>query len=218
MFSYAHVPWMRPAQKILDRGGALPAPETKLAMLKLVMETLTGRGYAYIGMDHFARESDELARARAAGTLQRNFQGYSTQAGCEIMGFGMSSVSQTPSGYRQNHKELGAYRAALERGEFPVGRGLEATEEDRRRQEIIMRIMCYLRLDFAEVSGRFGFDFAGRYAGELAKLEPLALDGLVEVTGKGLLVTEVGRLFLRNIAVCFDAYYEAGAKHHARAV
>ena len=218
VFSYAHVPWMKPAQKILDRGGALPAPETKLAMLKLVMETLTGSGYAYIGMDHFARETDELARARAAGTLQRNFQGYSTQAGGEIMGFGMSAVSQTPSGYRQNHKDLGKYRAALDRGEFPVARGLEATEEDRRRREIIMRIMCYLRLDFAELSGLFGFDFAGRYGGELAKMEPLALDGLVEVTGKGLLVTEAGRLFLRNIAVCFDAYHEAGAKHHARAV
>lgn len=218
VFSYAHVPWMKPAQKILDRDGALPGPEAKLALLKLVMETLTSRGYAYIGMDHFARGTDELARARDAGTLQRNFQGYSTRSGSEIMGFGLSAVSQTPSSYRQNHKVLEKYYAALDRGELPVSRGLEITAEDKRRQEVIMRIMCYLRLDFAELSGRFGFDFASRYADELALTGPLASDGLVEVSRLGLQVTDLGRLFLRNIATCFDAHFEAGARHHARAV
>ena len=162
-------------------------------------------------MDHFAKPDDELAVAQREKKLQRNFQGYSTRAGSEIMGFGLSAVSQTPSSYRQNHKVLEKYYAALDRGEIPVNRGLEITAEDKRRQEVIMRIMCYQRLDFAELSGRFGFDFASRYAEELGRTGPLASDGLVEVSGPGLLVTDLGRLFLRNIATCFDAHFEAGA-------
>ncbi len=218
VFSYAHVPWMKPAQKLLEREAALPSPETKLAMLKLITETLTSRGYVYIGMDHFARETDELAVAQAAGTLQRNFQGYSTRAGVEILAFGISAISQTPFSYRQNHKTLLPYYAALDRGEVPASRGLELSEEDARRREIIMRVMCHLRLDYAALSREFGADFATRYATELARLQPLANDGLVELSATGLKVTELGRLFLRNIAVCFDAYYAPESKRHSRTV
>lgn len=218
VFSYAHVPWMKPAQKILERESALPSPETKLAMLKLITETLTSRGYVYIGMDHFAKETDELAVAQAARTLQRNFQGYSTRAGTEILAFGISAISQTPHSYRQNHKTLEPYYAALDRGEVPALRGRELTEEDARRRELIMRVMCHLQLDYAALSREFGYDFAARYATELARLRPLADDGLVELTAEGLRVTELGRLFLRNIAVCFDAYYAPEAKRHSRTV
>ncbi len=218
VFSYAHVPWMKPAQKILEREAALPSPEIKLEMLKLTIETLTAHGYVYIGMDHFARATDELAVAQAAGTLQRNFQGYSTRAGVEIMAFGISAISQTPASYRQNHKTLGAYYAALDRGEAPVSRGLELTAEDARRRDLIMRLMCDLKLDYAALSRELGLDFAATYAPELARLLPLAADGLVELKPEGLRVTEAGRLFLRNIAVCFDAHFTAQSRQHARAV
>jgi len=218
VFSYAHVPWMKPAQKILERDSALPSPSTKLAMLKLITETLTSSGYVYIGMDHFARENDELALAQAAGTLQRNFQGYSTRAGAEILALGISAISQTPYSYRQNHKSLAPYYAALDRGEVPAARGRELTVEDAHRREIIMRLMCDLRLDFAALSRAHGGDFAADYAAELARLAPLAEDGLVELTTGGLRVTDIGRLFLRNIALCFDAYHVPDSGRHSRTV
>jgi len=217
IFSYAHVPWMKPAQRILERR-QLPAPEVKLGMFKRAVETLTAGGYHYIGLDHFARPDEELSRAQAAGTLQRNFQGYSTRAGAEVMGFGMSSIAQTPASYRQNHKELERYYAALDAGVVPVARGLELTDEDQRRREIIMRLMCRLRLDFAELSRDLACDFPSIYATQLARLGPLAVDGLVRFTREGVEVTDPGRLFLRNLAVCFDAYHAADSLRHARAV
>ena len=219
VFSYAHVPWMKPAQKILEREAALPSPETKLEMLKLTIETLTARGYVYIGMDHFAKADDELAVAQAAGTLQRNFQGYSTRAGVEIMAFGISAISQTPHSYRQNTKSLDAYYAALDRGQLPATRGLELDPVDVRRREVIMRLMCDLKLDYAALSQQLGLDFETDYAAELALLRPLAADGLVVLGAGGLRVTQAGRLFLRNIAACFDAYHAADTpRRHARAV
>ncbi len=218
VFSYAHVPWMKPAQKILEREAALPSPATKLEMLKLTIETLTTRGYVYIGMDHFARATDELARAQAAGSLQRNFQGYSTRAGVEIMAFGISAISQTPASYRQNYKNLDAYYTALNRSEVPVIRGIELTPEDIRRREIIMRVMCDGQLDYAALSREFGVDFAKAYAPELARLRPLATDGLVELAPDALRVTGAGRLFMRNVAVCFDAHFTPEPRQHAPAV
>ncbi len=218
VFSYAHVPWMKPAQKILEREAALPSPDTKLAMLKLITETLTSRGYVYVGMDHFAKATDELAVAQAARTLQRNFQGYSTRAGVEILAFGISSISQTPYSYRQNHKTLAPYYASLDRGEAPIIRGRELSAEDHQRREIIMRVMCHLQLDYAALSREFSCDFASRYATELSRLQPLADDGLVVLQPTGFSVTDLGRLFLRNIAVCFDAYYSAESKRHSRTV
>ena len=218
VFSYAHVPWMKPAQKILEREAALPPPEAKLAMLKLITETLTSRGYVYIGMDHFVRADDELARAQRARTLQRNFQGYSTRAGAEILAFGLSAISQTPHSYRQNHKTLTGYYAALDRNVLPVARGRELSEEDHRRREIIMRLMCHLSLDYAALSREFGFSFTERYTAEIARLQPLANDGLITVMSHGFEVTDLGRLFLRNIAVCFDFYYVTDSKRHSRTV
>lgn len=218
VFSYAHVPWIKPAQKILERESALPPPEAKFAMLKLITETLTNRGYVYVGMDHFARVNDELAVAQAEGTLQRNFQGYSTRAGAEILAFGVSAISQTPFSYRQNHKTLPAYCAALDRGEVPVARGRELSAEDHERRDIIMRLMCDLQLDYAALSAGLGGEFTHRFASELARLQPLADDGLVELHATGMRVTDQGRLFLRNIAMCFDAYFTAQAGQHARTV
>jgi oxygen-independent coproporphyrinogen III oxidase len=206
IFSYAHVPWAKPAQKLLERDQALPGAETKLQMLKLMTTQLSAAGYHCIGMDHFARSDDELAEAQRAGTLQRNFQGYSCRAGVEIVGFGMSSISQTESSYRQNEKTLPAYYAAINAGQLPIARGCLLSPEDRLRRAAIMRLMCDLRLDFDDLSSRLGVDFATTFARELASLADLEADGLVERDAAGLTVTPLGRLLVRNIAMRFDAY------------
>jgi oxygen-independent coproporphyrinogen III oxidase len=209
VFSYAHVPWMKPAQKILaDK--ILPAPETKLELLKLTIEKLTSAGYVYIGMDHFAREDDELALAQRKKTLQRNFQGYSTRGGADIFAFGMSSISQADGIYWQNTKELGAYYAALDEGRLPIAKGYVLSDEDLIRRQTIMRLMCDLSLDYAAMSTALNINFQEHFASELASLADLEADGLVQRRDNGLTVTEAGRLFIRNIAMRFDAYNAAG--------
>ncbi|MFU8848031.1 MAG: oxygen-independent coproporphyrinogen III oxidase [Opitutales bacterium] len=207
VFNYAHVPWMRPAQKILEKAG-LPDARTKLELLKLCIERLTREGYVYIGMDHFALPDDELVVAQHEGTLQRNFQGYSTRAGVEICGFGISSISQGADSYRQNVKDIESYRAMVESGRLPVAKGYELTNEDKLRADVIMRLMCDLALDYREMSAKWGIDFELHFANALAQLKEPTEDGLIELTEAGLKVTERGRLFIRNLAMCFDAYLE----------
>ncbi len=206
VFSYAHVPWMKPAQKILERDQALPSPEQKLRLFALALGKLTAAGYVHIGMDHFARADDELARALRDGTLQRNFQGYSTRAGASIHAFGMSSISQTGRSYRQNTRELPAYRQTLARGRLPIERGLLLTEEDLRRRRIIMGLMCERRLDFVSLSAELGLDFASTYAAELASLDDLVADGLVRRLPGGVELTSAGVLLVRIVASRFDAH------------
>jgi oxygen-independent coproporphyrinogen III oxidase len=205
IYSYAHVPWLKPAQKILEKH--LPSPETKLQIFKLAVERLTANGrYVYIGMDHFARPDDELAVAQRNGTLQRNFQGYSTRGDADIYSFGMSSVSRTENMYWQNAKELPAYYAALDAGKPPIVRGYHLTEDDKIRRETIMRLMCDLVLDYDAMSQTLGIPFADYFAAELESLESLEADNLVRRTPGRLEVTETGRLLIRNIAMRFDAY------------
>ncbi len=207
VFSYAHVPWLKPAQKILEqsRNAGLPTPEAKLELLKNAIERLTENNrYVYIGMDHFARPDDELAMAQKKKQLQRNFQGYSTRAGADIYAFGMSSISQIPDAYWQNEKELPDYYAALDAGKTPLARGYFVTDEDKIRRETIMRVMCDLSLDYAAMSQKLGINFAQHFASELAALAPFEADGLVKCSSTGLEVTDTGRLFIRNIAMCFD--------------
>jgi oxygen-independent coproporphyrinogen-3 oxidase len=205
VFNYAHVPWMKPAQKILE-AEVLPSPEIKLELLKLSIEKLTSEGYVYIGMDHFARADDELTLAQRQKSLQRNFQGYSTRGGVDIYAFGMSSISQADGLYWQNQKELPRYYVALDKGKFPLAKGYLLTPDDRIRQQTIMRLMCDLELDYATLSKTLEVDFAQYFAAELDSLDDLEADGLVFKTPAGLFVTDLGRLFVRNIAMCFDGY------------
>jgi oxygen-independent coproporphyrinogen III oxidase len=205
VFNYAHVPWMKPAQKIL-KPEALPTPETKLELLKLTIERLTSEGYVYIGMDHFARAGDELALAQRQKTLQRNFQGYSTRGGADICAFGMSSISQAEGFYWQNHKDLPEYYGALDAGKLPLHRGYVMTDEDRIRRTTIMRLMCDLGLDYEAMSKLLGLDFKEHFAHELESLDDMEADGLLVKTPQGLIVTDLGRLLIRNIAMRFDAY------------
>jgi oxygen-independent coproporphyrinogen-3 oxidase len=205
VFNYAHVPWMKPAQKILETK-ILPSPETKLEVLKMTIEKLTSNGYAYIGMDHFARENDELATSQRGKTLQRNFQGYSTRGGADIYAFGMSAISQAGDVYWQNIKELPDYYAAVEAGKLPWTRGYVLTKEDEIRRTTIMRLMCDLGLDYAAMSRLLGVNFKEHFAAEIASLDDMEADGLIAKTSEGITITDLGRLLVRNIAMKFDEY------------
>ncbi|MFI5357461.1 MAG: oxygen-independent coproporphyrinogen III oxidase [Opitutales bacterium] len=218
VFSYAHVPWIKPAQRIFEQRQNLPDAETKLAMFVVAQNRLTRAGYVDIGLDHFARPDDELAVSQREGTLYRNFQGYSTRAGASIYAFGMSSISQTPDSFRQNHKDLPKWRTALDAGRLPVERGYRLTVEDQRRRLLIMRIMCDRKLDFAKLSQALGVDVPARYAAELASLDDLVADGLLVRTKAGLAVTPVGVPLLRIIAMRFDAYLSQGGQRHSKTI
>ncbi len=219
VFSYAHVPWVKPAQKILEQK-ILPSPEVKLQLLKMVIERLTDHDrYVYIGMDHFARPSDELAVAQGRKELQRNFQGYSTRGGADIYAFGMSGISQIPDAYWQNEKELPKYYAALDAGRAPLARGYLVTDEDKARRETIMRVMCDLSLDYNAMSRRLGFNFASHFDREIELLAGFETDGLVKRSPSGLAVTEAGRLFIRNIAMAFDnTLAPAAERKHSKTI
>jgi len=207
VFSYAHVPWMKPAQKILEQEAALPSAETKLNILKLVIEKLTQNDrYTYIGMDHFARPSDELAVAQRQKTLQRNFQGYSTKGGADIYAFGMSAISQADGVYWQNIKDLPEYYKVLESGWEPFAKGYVLSSDDKIRRHTIMRLMCDMSLDYASLSRNLGFDFTRYFKTELESLADLENDGLLRRDAHGFEVTDVGRLFIRNVAMRFDHY------------
>lgn len=206
VFSYAHVPWLKPAQKIFDDRNQLPSSEAKLEMMLTATRLLTAAGYVHIGMDHFARPDDELARAHDNGSLYRNFQGYTTRAGASLYGFGMSSISQTDDSFRQNHKDLPDYIAALQGGGLPIERGYLLDDEDRRRRTLVMEVMCRSRIDYAALSRRLGVDVAATYATELASLADLAADGLLSRDAGGFAITPLGELFRRIIAMRFDAY------------
>ena len=219
VFSYAHVPWIKPAQKILEQK-ILPSPEVKLELLKMAVERLTENDrYVYIGMDHFARPTDELVTAQRQKTLQRNFQGYSTRGNADIFAFGMSAISQIPEVYWQNEKELPAYYAALDEGMAPIPRSYVLTDEDKIRRETIMRVMCDLSLDFRVMSQKLEFPFEKHFEKELAALAPFEADGLVRRSPGGIEVTNTGRLFIRNIAMCFDnTLAPAGERRHSKTI
>jgi oxygen-independent coproporphyrinogen III oxidase len=219
VFSYAHVPWVKPAQKILENK-ILPTPEVKLELLKSVIERLTENNrYIYIGMDHFAKPADELAVAQSRKQLQRNFQGYSTRAGSDIYAFGMSSISQIADAYWQNEKDLRKYYATLDAGQVPLVRGYIVSEDDKIRRETIMRVMCDLSLDYVAMSQRLGIPFTSYFERELESLSGFEADGLVRRTTGGMEVTDTGRLFIRNIAMSFDnTLAPVGERKHSRTI
>ena len=210
VFSYAHVPWIKPAQKILERNN-LPTPETKLNLLKLIIEKLTSGGYVYIGMDHFARPDDELAVAQNQKTLQRNFQGYSTFGGADIHAFGMSSVSQIPDAYWQNIKDVKDYYQSLDDGKTPIAKACLLTGREKKHRTVITRLMCDLSLDYDDLSSNLDINFREEFATTLECLEDMENDGLLRRNESGLTVTDAGRLFIRNIAMRFDPEIESSS-------
>ncbi len=204
-FSYAHVPWIKPHQRRLDES-ALPRGWEKFRIFVGAVEEFLAAGYLFVGFDHFARPGDELAVAMAEGRVHRNFMGYTVMPASDQIGVGVTAIGDLAGAYAANEKNLARYQRAVRSGRLPVDRGVLRSAEDELRRQVIHRIICTLRLDFAWVQERFAVDPAEHFADALAELEPLAADGLVEIDDAGLTVTPLGRFFLRNVCMPFDAY------------
>ncbi len=208
VFGYAHMPQLFKMQRQMD-AAALPSPATRLELLRLVTERLTDAGYLYIGMDHFALPTDELARAQVQGTLHRNFQGYSTRADCDLIGFGASSIGKVGDVYAQNAKDIASYGAAIDAGSLAITRGVRLSADDRLRRDIITALMCNLEVRFDELEATYGVRFPAAFANELERLREFEKDGLVARHADRLEVLPAGRMLVRNIAMVFDRYLGA---------
>jgi oxygen-independent coproporphyrinogen III oxidase len=205
VFGYAHMPHLFKMQRQMD-ATALPTPATRLALLRLVIEQLTEAGYVYIGMDHFALPTDELARAQAQRTLHRNFQGYSTRADCDLIGFGASSIGKVGDVYAQNAKDLPGYGTAIGAGRLAISRGVRLTADDRLRRDVITELMCNQELRYDEFEATYGVRLPAAFAAEFERLAEFERDGLVARGTNRLEVLPAGRMFVRNIAMVFDHY------------
>jgi oxygen-independent coproporphyrinogen-3 oxidase len=184
----------------------LPGRDEKIDIFRQAMSQLTAAGYTYVGMDHFARPEDELCVAQRNGTLHRNFQGYTTKAGADLIGFGVTSIGEVNRAYLQNWRDIDHWREAVDGGVLPIMRGFELSDDDVIRRAAISAILCQTIIDKAQFTNAYGIDFDAYFADAIAKLQPLAADGLVEITSAAVRVTPLGRVFLRNIAMAFDAY------------
>ena len=211
VYGYAHLPEMFKAQRQIDAAD-LPDAATRLALFGRALEHLSAAGYVYIGMDHFAKASDELVLAQRAGTLQRNFQGYSTHGDCDIVGLGVSAIGRIGDSYSQNARDLIGYYAALDAGRLPVVRGLMLDEDDVIRRELINELMCHGTLDKQAFGARHRLLFDEYFVRERQRLLPLIEDGLATENPREIRVTSRGRLLLRIIAMCFDAYLDDAAQ------
>jgi oxygen-independent coproporphyrinogen-3 oxidase len=210
IYGYAHLPSRVRAQRRIH-AGELPDTTLRIALLGAAVRLLGAAGYRHIGLDHFARADDALVAAQQRGQLQRNFQGYSTHAACDLIGLGMSSISHIGASYSQNERELPAYYAALEAGRLPVARGLNLSPDDLVRADAIQQIMCHAQLDIAAFEARHRLHFRSRFATTLRQLAPLAAQGLVTLQPDTIAVTAAGRFLLRVIALCFDNHTGAPA-------
>ncbi len=207
VFNYAHVPWLKPHMKLIHPEN-LPTPDIKLQILKMTIERLTEAGYWYIGMDHFAKPGDDLSVAQKNKTLYRNFQGYSTKAGVDVYAFGMSSISQFTDIYAQNVKTLPEYYQRIGGGKYATHVGYRMTRDDHIRKFVITRLMCDLEIDKNDIEHRYGISFDSYFTDGIKKLDEFIADGFVVNTPDTLVVRGLGRLIIRNIAMCFDAYIE----------
>ena len=211
LFGYAHVPWFKTHQRLID-AASLPGAGERLAQAEAGRGTLLARGYVPIGLDHFARPVDSLARAATAGRMRRNFQGYATDDADALIGLGASAIGRLPQGFVQNAPDIGNYGRAIETGCLATARGIALSADDRLRGRIIEQLMCAFAVDLTEVAP--GADFSDA----LGALAPLAQDRLVVIDERRIAVTENGRPFVRLIASAFDAYLGRGTARHSRAV
>jgi oxygen-independent coproporphyrinogen-3 oxidase len=200
LFLYAHVPWMKPAQKLVEKHG-IPDAALRSRLFVLANEVLGAAGYETIGMDHFALPGDALLAAQASGTLQRNFMGYTTRAGLDQIGLGVSAIGSFGGVYAQDLKDRDAWTARVTAGELPIERGFVLSADDTRRRSVIMELFC-----------NFGVILApGEFLDERARLTPMLADGFVVLDGDTVTVTPLGRHFIRNVCAVFDRYLEADA-------
>lgn len=215
VFGYAHVPWMKTHQRLI-RESELPDGRARVAQFEAIAARLLDAGYVRIGLDHFARPDDALAKAAAAGALRRNFQGYTTDPADALLGFGASAIGALPQGYVQNETQTLAWRRAVEGGRLATRRGVAVSPEDRLRREIIEQIMCAGRVDLAQTAARHGA--APSFETELAALRELEADGAVRVEGSLVRIEPGAELLMRNVAAVFDAYLAASERRHSRAL
>ncbi len=219
IYNYAHLPQRFKGQRMINEAH-IPAPQVKLRIFHNTIDRLSAAGYEYIGMDHFALPHDDLVVARQTGTLQRNFQGYSTHGDCELIGLGVSAIGSIGSVYSQNATSTIEYEAMLGAGRLPVKRGIVVDEDDRLRAQIIQSLMCYDELDLEAFGKRNQVDFCSYFAAELGRLKPLEQDGLVEIGAGRIRITSRGRLLLRSIAMVFDRYLpgEQNSSRYSKAI
>jgi len=217
VYSFAFVPWVRGNQKRIEEE-ALPSPETKLTLFALARERFLGAGYEPIGMDHFARPDDELARAKREGRLRRNFQGYAVIPGDDVIGLGISAIGDVRGAYFQNEKKLSTYREAVGAGRLPVARGVLRSADDEVRRAVIHELMCNFRVDTAAIGRRYGLDFERYFADDLALLRAEEAQGLARILPGRIEATPTGELFVRNLAMCFDRYMREKHAGEARPV
>lgn len=205
LYNYAHMPDRMPSQRLI-KSEDLPSSVDKLTILSDSIISLSEAGYEYIGMDHFALPQDSLAEAQRNGSLQRNFQGYSTNADSDLIGIGVSSISRINECYSQNATDLATYTGKLDKGVLPVSKGLVMSRDDVVRADLIQRLMCGERIEYEAFGAEHDLLFEHYFEHELAQLKGIKQDGLLDADETGFQVTELGRVFLRNIAMCFDHY------------
>jgi oxygen-independent coproporphyrinogen-3 oxidase len=205
VYNYAHLPDRFKGQRMINAED-IPTPATKLDILHHTIDRLSECGYVYIGMDHFALPEDDLVQARGDGTLQRNFQGYSTHGGCDLIGLGVSSISSIGNVYAQNAVTTMEYETLIEDGHLPIKKGVAVDDDDLLRADVIQALMCYDRLDFEDFGAGHDIEFRDYFKSELERLQPLAEDDLIDLESGGIGITPKGRLLLRSIAMVFDRH------------
>jgi oxygen-independent coproporphyrinogen-3 oxidase len=220
VFNYAHVPWMKKTMRKIDET-TLPLPDEKLQIMQYTIDFLTSNGYRMIGMDHFAKPEDELFKAIEKGELHRNFQGYTTKGGADLIGVGLTSIGEGVSHYAQNFKEMKEYEAAIEEGKLPFERGVALNEDDMIRQYVIMELMSNFKLDIKRFEKLFNIDFKTYFTDAINELKPFVDDELLTMNDNFIECSQTGTLLIRNIAMPFDAYmkrHSANAKTFSKTV
>jgi len=211
VFNYAHVPWMKKTMRKIDET-TLPTPDVKLEIMQYTIDFLTKNGYKMVGMDHFAKPKDELFKAIKTGELHRNFQGYTTKGGADLIGVGLTSIGEGVDSYNQNFKDMKLYEEAIDAGKLPFERGVVLTEDDLIRQFVIMELMSNFKLDIKRFEKEFGLVFKEYFADALEELKIFEEEDLISVSDDFIECSETGTLLIRNIAMPFDAYMK---KHSA---
>jgi len=207
VFNYAHVPWMKKSMRKIDET-TLPHPSEKLKILKYTIDFFEGNGYKMVGMDHFAKPEDELFKALKKGELHRNFQGYTTKGGADLIGIGVTSIGEVEDAYIQNYKDLKNYEKAIDEGKLPVFRGVILNDEDKIRKKIIMEMMANFSLDIKRLQKETGINFFEKFADEIKEMQEFVDEGLVTISDDKIEVSKTGTMLIRNIVLPFDEYFK----------
>ncbi len=205
VFNYAHVPWLKKTMRKIDET-TLPSPKVKLEILKYTIDFFTQNGYKMVGMDHFAKPEDELFLAIKKGELHRNFQGYTTKGGADLIGIGLTSIGEGKSHYVQNHKDMKSYEEALDQGRLPTQRGVKLNSDDLIRKAVIMELMSNFKLNIPRIEKEFGIDFFDYFKESIDELKEFENEGLVTIKKDEISTDLTGSMLIRNISMPFDAY------------